>query len=798
MGKGNNMNERINKLKEYIQQLNEAGVRSTLFYPLAYQSLRETKGEPVQMRRAKAQAHLLDCAPLAVHPYELIAGSLTEYFPLEQRQLSESEQDKTANQILEGYLEKAGKQQTVSRNKIKTFESEFTSKKSRWALMSRVYHDASITYEELQSLIARMEQRFAGRLEKYEVGRELERAFKIDYGKEVQDEINSLPWFAANHLSLNYASVMQKGFRALEKEIVEAKKQSCANRQEYYEAAHIVVSASVRFMRRYAKTLQEQATMQIDETRKAELLSMSKRCEKLASEKAETFKEGLQFVWMLHIMASLLWGSALSFGRFDQYMHELYETDLAEGRITQDEAKELLCCMWLKINEPRMRTVQSLTVGGITPDGKDAVNSLTKLCLDVVKQMQLPYPNVGVRVNRKNPEWLYDSIIESVQTGGGQPMIMADDVWIPNLKKLGYPDQYANDYYNMGCVEIMIPGKQPNWGVTDPIAFPMLFEGVFEKYRAGEFDLLDFAAFLAAYHQELKQAIEADKREADEKIKDMKDKCFDPFASLMIDGCLQNGADMFQGGSELGTHWSFYAYGLGTAADAMMAVKKHIYDEKRFSIQEMSEMLEKNFHGWEEQRRWIEKNTPHYGNDNEEVDALADDILSAFNNRVLQYNSPNDPNKFVSTLFGYFFHIYHGEITGATPNGRKKGEPFSDSMGPSQGKDVGGPSCLLNSVLNLRHDAVTGGYALNLKINPDLVRSEQGHAALRALLKAYVEDCGPQVQINFVDVESLRAAKTNPEQYKNLIVRIGGYCEYFVNLDSALQDEIITRTMHGV
>ena len=210
----------------------------------------------------------------------------------------------------------------------------------------------------------------------------------------------------------------------------------------------------------------------------------------------------------------------------------------------------------------------------------------------------------------------------------------------------------------------------------------------------------------------------------------------------------------------------------------------------------MAEALRGNFEGRELLRLQLENKTPHYGNDIPYVDELAKRILQAFDEQVLAYNRPESPDKFVNTLFGYFFHIYHGEITDATPNGRRKGEPFSDSMGPSQGKDVGGPTRMLNSVLRLDHSAVTGGYALNVKINPTLVKSADGRDALTALIRTYTDACGPQVQFNFVDADTLRRAKREPGKYRNLIVRIGGYCEYFVNLDSALQDEIITRTIH--
>ena len=795
------MNTRINDMRKHIDGLNDAGVRKTYFYSLAYESLKETKGNPIEIRRSKAQAHILDNAPLAVHPFELIAGSMSDFCPVFEEKKPYNKQRQEAIRILEEYINNTNISKHVSnvnKSKIKTFEQEFTSKKSRWALMSRVYHDASITYKDLQCLKKEMEDRFSEKLEKYEIGRELERGFKIDYGNNVKQEIDSLPWFAANHLNLNYAAIMNQGFESVLADInLNLKTVQNEEQAQYYTAAKDVTIAASRFVLRYSQKLRECSTAE-ESIRKAELIEMADICENISQNKAETFREGIQFVWLLHIMASFLWGSALSFGRFDQYMLTLYENDIKTGAMTKSGAKELLCCMWLKINEPCMRTVQSITIGGVTPEGDDAANPLTALCLEIEKEMKLPYPNMGLRISCKSPRWLYDMAIDSIKEGAGQPMVLTDALWIPNLIKLGYDERTANDYYNMGCVEIMIPGKQPNWGVTEPIAFPMLYENIFEKYRAGNIVIDSFESFKQAYLNELKKAVAANKLEADSKATDMAGKCYDPFASLMTDGCIKQGKDIFQGGSEFGIHWSFYAYGLGTAADAMTAIKKYVYDEKVVTIAEMADALRENFKNNELLRLMLNNKTPCYGNDYDEVDAVADFILSGFNSMVFELNSPDNRDKYVSTLFGYFFHIYHGEITGATANGRKKGEPFSDSMGPSQGKDENGPTKMLNSVLSLDHSMVTGGYALNLKINPDLVRDKAGSSILKALIKTYIDSSGPQIQINFVDAESLIKAQKEPDRYRNLIVRIGGYCEYFVNLDSALQEEIITRTVHGL
>ena len=264
----------------------------------------------------------------------------------------------------------------------------------------------------------------------------------------------------------------------------------------------------------------------------------------------------------------------------------------------------------------------------------------------------------------------------------------------------------------------------------------------------------------------------------------------------MIGDCLQRERDMFQGGAELGTHWSFYAYGLGTLADSLAAVKQAVYTDHLLSIEALAEALHENFRGEEALRQTLSARMPHYGNDTDVADLEGKYVLRVFDDLVLSYNRPDCPEKYVSTLFGYFFHIYHGEITGATPNGRLRGEPFSDSMGPSQGKDVSGPTKLLNSALKQDFSTITGGYALNVKINREHAQGARGRAMLTGLVRTYFDQGGAQLQIVFLDNEILRKAQKEPEKYANVVVRIGGYCEYFVNLDRTLQNEIIERTAH--
>lgn len=801
------MNKRIEQMKEKLQRMNQAGVRKTLYYGLIAEAIRQHQGKPVQIIRAKAIENILLKVPITMEDPELLVGSMTGLCTVSDEHLSLDKQVNQADEIITAYLEKKQTDDSInaakqySEDDVRTFEDDFTNKKSRWALMSRVHHDSNITYDELQHLIALMEEKYVvpnGPIDKYEVGRELERAFKFDY-KEDKELVTALPWFVANHLSLDYGAVLSVGLGTFTKNLARLKQQAGkdAGKVEYYEAALIVTGAMKEFMLRCEKYLNARIENEaLTDERKAELTRLSVICEKVATEKPKTFYEGVQLLWSLHLIAQLCGASAMSFARIDQYLLAFYQRGVSEETESLELMEEVLSNLWIKINEPKMRTVQSLTLGGITRLGENAFNDLSRFCMKTLTDLKLPYPNVGLRIHQKNPEDIYDYAVASYRNGTGNPMLLNDDIWIENMLSLGYPEEDANDYYNMGCVEIMIPNKLPNWGVTEAIAFPMILENTFHKIVRENVSVTTFDEFMQLYFTEMRRAIQQDVQEAADKKASQGGTCFDPYASLLIDSCIEQGKDMFQGGVQYPTHWSVYTYGLGTLADSLQIVKAAVFEEQLISLEKLGEVLQKNFDGYDDLREKFQKDYAKFGNNEAAVDALADEVLSTFNQEVFALNKGLHEDKFVTTLFGYFFHIYHGEITGATPDGRLKGEPFSDSMGPSQGKDVQGPTSLLNSTLLLDNQRVTGGYALNLKINPQFLKEEQGIEALKYLLMTYMTEGGPQVQVYTSSVEDLKDAQKHPEKHTDLIVRVGGYCEYFVNLDRALQNEIITRTLH--
>lgn len=798
------MEERMKQLKDEIQKLNDRGIRKTYIYKYIAESLRTTKGESIPVRRAKGFVHVLEQVNQVILNHEIIAGSMLGMCPVCEHKMTKEEQEAVAVQTIEDYLKKKKHDKVVEEvqfeeGHVKSFEDDFTSKKSRWSLMSRVHHEANIEYKDLQDVIEKMKNRYEENeeIEDYEIGRELERAFKFSYGED-KDLYNQLPWFVGNHINYDYETIVTKGLGKIREEIVHKEsRETDEEKQEFYFCEHMTIDAVIEFIQRYVKNIEE-AARKAKGNRKSDLELMARNCKHIATEVPDNFHEAVQLIWMIHIIGNIQGGSALSFGRMDQYLYPFYQKDIEKGEITNERVREILSCVWLKINEPKMRTVQSITLGGIRADGSNGVTELTRQCLKVTQEVGMPYPNIGLRINKKNPLWVYEEAMETVKAGCGQPMLLNDDVWIENTKKLGYSQEDANNYYNMGCVEIMVPGIQPNWGVTEAIAFPVLFENLIDQWKQNKDSITDFDAYMKAYETQLERAIQADYQEGLSKKKNMQRKAYDPFTSLFIDGCLENGKDVFQGGSRGATHWSIYAYGIGTVTDSLYAIKKLVFEDKRFTLEEMHNAVLCDFKGYEELLCAIQNLNACYGNGKKEVDEIGNRVHTYYAEKVFELNKGLEKqDRFVSTLFGYFFHIYHGEIAMATPNGRRKGEPFSDSMGPSQGKDEKGPTRLLDSVLNLDNSYVTGGYALNFKVSPGIMNSEEGERAMCNLFQAYIEEKGPQIQAYMTKLEDLVDAQVHPEKHRDLIVRVGGYCEFFVNLDRVLQTEIIKRTTYG-
>lgn len=813
------MTERIQRIKDETQALNDEGLRQTRLYVNMAASLATTKGEPQNIRRAKALAYHLKHIDQPVYDAEQLIGSVTGMWPVdeERNKLTYDELKKEAQEMLDAYFAKRGGfnhyenaregQMLLSYKKGGlSFEEQANLAKFRFgSLMARDHYDANINFLDMQKLISEMEQHYrdAGvKFENWEIGSRIEKHFVYNYGAETMQLLRENGWNAANHTNLNYKKLVVTGLGGIREKIdgylAQAKTQKDI---DFYTGCKIVMEAVSDYIHRYAEKAAAKAEETQDSTRREELRQMAAVMEKISTQKPETFTEAIELVWMIQLIGNIFGGSALSLSRFDQYMYPFYKHDIEAGTITVGRVRELICSLYMKLNEPKMRTVQSLSVGGICCEtGEDACNDLSKLCLEAMSILKTPYPNMSARVMPgKTPDWFYEEIMRTVKAGCGQPMVLNDAVWVPNLVSVGIPEEWARDYYNMGCTEIMIQGKDCNWTTGGLIFFPQLLNALIHKSVAENRTYDGFEQFMDAYLK----LVDAQCDEAGESgrnvITSQRTQNCDPFASSLIDGCLESATDYFQGGTLTGDPISISAQGLGTASDSLSAIRKFVFDEKRYTLEQIGQMLRDDFEGHEIDRLRLANGAPKFGNDDDYVDEIAARLFDRYTAGVRRQNENRlEKTRYVDNVFSYNMHITLGESLGATANGRSAGEAISDCVGPTQGADTEGSTALLNSVLKLSYKDVTGAHALNFKISPSFVKDRAGTQAAIQMLKVYLQEMGPQIQINYQNPKDLLDAQIHPDKHRDLVVRIAGYCEYFVNLDHRLQCEIIDRTMHEI
>ncbi|MDR1286175.1 MAG: hypothetical protein LBK08_01060 [Treponema sp.] len=788
-------------LKASIENMMDAGVRRTTFYSLTGKSLRQSEGEPKQIRRAQAFAYLLDTVELEIHPYELLGGSITGMWPLDPHKPDYEEQYAQAVAAIEAKINpKPGDKPLKIRGLVGMTSEPPKGMPLRFAMMARDHFDASIDFGRLQKITKEMQEKYAGRPEisPPEISGMMEHLFTCDYGEDT-DLYWDFNWYSANHISLNYERVINEGWAAIlagvEKRFAET---GDGEKKEFYAAARIAVKAVIRYIKRYAKVHLEAAEKEHDRKLAKELKEKGERLDRIALEKASSFKDAMQLLWITHIIANTQLGSALSFARFDQYMFPFYDADIKSGRITAKEAGDYLCCMFLKVNEPKMRTVQSMALGGTTIDGKDACNELTREILRASRVVKLPYPNIALRVSKDlTPDWAYDEAVETIKRGFGMPMLVNDDVWIKNFVDLGLKIEDARDYYNMGCVEMLIQHRHAGWyypGHKFVNSLPQMLREALVPHQKGERRFDAFEDLLAAVKEKIAGEIREFKIRPGQEFSTSSG--YDPFGSVLTDGCLERGMDMCRGGAEIPAHIAIWGQGFGTMVDSLAAIKTLVFDQKKLSLDALLDAADRNFRGDEVLRQYILNSVPHFGNDIDWVDAMASDLYSVYTSEVFRLNDGSTPMKYVSSFFSYTSHVSIGEITPATPDGRLNGAPLSDNLGPGQGRDIEGPTKLMNSLLKLDYGKLNGAVAANLKVNANLFNTQSGTKALKNLLLVYMRGGGPQIQVNFVRREDLLEARLDPMKHRDIVVRIAGFCEYFINLDAGQQEEIIARTEH--
>jgi len=592
------------------------------------------------------------------------------------------------------------------------------------------------------------------------------------------------------------------------------------SQRDQLEAMAICAEALILFAERHAELAEEKAGVEEDQVRKDELLEIARVCRQVPANAPRTMWEALQYYWFVHlgVITELNTWDAFCPGRLDQHLEPFYRQDLAAGSLDRERAKELLQCFWVKFNNqpapPKVGITlkesgtytdfANINLGGVRADGSDGVSDLTYLLLEVIDEMRLLQPSTNVQVSKKNPDLFIRKAGEVIRKGWGQPSVFNVEAVIQELLSQGKSLVDARCGGTSGCVETGAFGKESyiltgyfnltkvleitlNDGL-DPASGKLLGLG-----SGKEVQFTSFEQLMEAFKRQLEHFIEI-KITGNQVIEELYAVDMPaPFLSLIIDDCLENARDYNAGGSRYNTNY-IQGVGIGSITDSLAALKKHVFEDQRYSLEELLGLLKSNFTGREEVRQYLIHKTPHYGNDDDYADSIMKQVFHLFydavNGRPSYRGGTYRINMLPTTC-----HVYFGSVIGATPDGRLSGLPLSEGISPVQGVDLNGPTAVIKSASKMDH-LLTGGTLLNVKFTPQVLAGEKGLDSLVHLVRSYFRMDGHHIQFNVVDAETLRKAQLNPEVYGNLIVRVAGYSDYFNNLSEQLQNEIIKRTAH--
>jgi len=606
------------------------------------------------------------------------------------------------------------------------------------------------------------------------------------------------------------------------------------DKQEELKAMAITAEALVRFAERHAEKARGLAAEESDPQRRAELARIADVCTRVPAYAPRDFWEALQSYWFVHlgVTTELNPWDAFCPGRLDQHLYPFYKAGVDAGTLSRAQAEELLHCFWIKFNNqpapPKVGVTAAesstytdfaqINMGGVKSDGSDAVNEITYLMLDVVEAMRLLQPSTSIQVSKKNPDRFIKRAARIIRTGFGQPSVFNADAVVQELVRQGKSLLDARNGGTSGCVETGAFGKE-NYNLTGYFNMPKVLEltlhnGVDPRsgkqlgpHTGDPTRFASFDEFFAAYEQQLRHFVDIKVR-GNNVIERLYARYMPaPYLSLLIDDCIANGRDYHDGGARYDTSY-IQGVGVGTMADALTAIKVHVFERGTLTIAELLAALAANFgvpHMGSEQaagsngahartQQLLLNRTPRYGNDDDVADEVMVAVFNAYFDAV--DGRPNTRGgTYRINLLPTTCHVYFGSVVGATPDGRLAETPLSEGISPVQGADRHGPTAVIKSVAKMDH-VRTGGTLLNQKFTPQLLADEAGLEKLTHLIRTYFRLDGHHIQFNVVDAATLRAAQANPEAYRDLIVRVAGYSDYFCDLSAALQEEIITRTEH--
>lgn len=785
--------ERIRKIQQnYVHSKPEISCERALIWT---ESHKETEGLPVCIRSARA---FYDCCDrLGVHIFEgeLVVGAIGEFrkcgilTPEFSWMWVDREMDHFATRPQDPYI-MTDEQRAFVRENIFSY---WRGKSLEEAFLARLPEDT--------------------------------RRIGIDTG--IID--NDSKWRqAVGEVTPDYEGILfKKGFGGIIRDAQERLSQldaadpEDAEKREFYESVIWTSRGIIRYANRYADEAEKMAETEGDPKRAEELRVIARICRVVPENPPAGFYEAIQFLWFTQVGGILSENPlALNPGRFDQYMNPYYEADLAKGSITEEGAQELIEALWLKYSEwvwtisantadyfAGYNQFQNLTVGGKKRDGRDGTNPVTFMALKATEEAKTHQPGLSVRVHADCPGEFLDAVTHLVSKGTGFPAIHSDSVGYQMLINAGYEPEDARDWNNCGCV-VPHNRKTGEWTAAVNVNFGSALEyalnqgvslmtgqkmGLDEKPAAGFASYEEVkAAFFRQFDNLCRHAViltvEAQRLH--------RDRVPRPFLSSCIEHCMECGKDLSRGGARYNIGPVITGIGLAVVSNSLAAVKKLVFEDKICDMDTLLKALRANWEGYDNLRNRAQE-CPKYGNDDDYADDIAIEVANHFYDEVHQYRDIFG-SPFLTAFMGISNYIPMGRVLGATPDGRKNGDPSSEGVSPYVGSDRSTPLAAMRSTAKLNQEIHSGGTLLNLRLNPELVATKRGQANLGAMIQSLFSLGAFHVQFNCISSELLRKAQAQPENYRDLLVRVAGYSTQFVNLSRSMQDAIIARTEHAI
>lgn len=631
---------------------------------------------------------------------------------------------------------------------------------------------------------------------------------------------------AVGEITPDYQDVLfKKGFGGIIKEAKEKLSKlsgTCAEdlkKKDFYNSIIITSEGIIEYANRYSEKAKELAAEEKDAARKAELTKIADICIRIPENPPETFHEAIQLIWFTQIGAILSENPlALNPGRFDQFMYPYYKSDIEKGIMTKDQIQELIEAYWLKLSEwvwtisantaeffAGYNQFQNLTVGGKSREGKDATNDLSYMCLKATEEVKTHQPGLSVRIHQDCPTEFLDAVTCLVSKGTGFPAIHNDSAGYQMLINAGYQPEDARDWNNCGCV---VPHfrKTGEWTSAVNVNFTAALEFALNKGRSrltGDRIGLDeknpgaFATYEeveSAFYKQFDYLIEQSIIATLLAQKLHKEMVPRPFLSSCIEQCLAEGKDLVDAGAKYNLGPVLTGIGLAVTSNSLAVIRKLVFEDRVTDMETLIKALDANWEGYEELRQ-LALAVPKYGNDIDYVDDIAIKMANHYYNEGHKYKDING-NSFNTAFMGISNYLPTGKVVGATPCGRKAKEPLSEGVSPFAGSDTSTPLAAMRSAAKLNQDVHSGGTLLNLRLNEELVKTKRGQSNLGSMIQTFFSLGAFHVQFNTISTETLRKAQENPENYKDLLVRVAGYSTQFVNLSRTMQDAIIARTAH--